>query len=114
MHLLEKICRILSFKKRRLGNTTKVYELVRKDKNAAVFGIALLDPEIGEAHFLPIIGEKHVAVMPYEIILQGKEATMLNGRYRIALHWPELTMGIFTQIMTTPGNIEETFEKIVE
>ena len=99
---------------KKVGSTVKVYEVIRKDKKVAVFGIALLDPEIGEAHFLPIIGDKHVAAMPYEIILQGKEATMLNGRYRIALHWPELTMGTFTQIMSTPGNIEETFEKIVE
>ncbi|NOZ48384.1 MAG: hypothetical protein GXO79_16655 [Chlorobi bacterium] len=99
---------------KKTGNTIEVYEVIRNDKKVAVFGIGLLNPEDGEAHFLPIIGEKHVAAMPYEIILQNNAATMLNGRYRIALHWPELTMGTFTQIMSTPGDIEETFQKLVE
>jgi len=48
--------------------------------------------------------------MPYEIILQGKTATMLHGRYRLALHWPELTMSTFMKIMSTPGEIEDTLE----
>ena len=100
--------------KQKKGNTVKVFELVRKDKKSAVFGIGLLDSENGEPFFLPLIGEKHVAALPYELILQGNKATMLNGRYRIALNWPELTMGTFTQIMSTPGDIEETFIKLME
>jgi hypothetical protein len=39
---------------------------------------------------------------------------MLHGRFRIALHWPELTMGTFMKIMSTPGNIEEFMEGITE
>ncbi|MEA3443741.1 MAG: hypothetical protein U9R19_03355 [Bacteroidota bacterium] len=96
------------------GGTVKVYKLVFKEEKIAVFGIALTDKEDGEAFFLPTIGEAHVAAMPYEIILQGKEATMLHGRYRIALHWPELTMGTFTKIMSTPGYIEDTMEALCE
>ena len=64
------------------------------------------------AYFLPKIGEAHVAALPYEIILQGTKATMLHGKYRIALHWPELTMGTFMKIMSTPGDIEDTLEAI--
>jgi hypothetical protein len=60
-----------------------------------------------EAKFLPIIGEKHIAAMPYEIILEDKEATMLHGRFRYALYCPELKMGTFTKIMSTPGNVED-------
>ncbi|MEX1383895.1 MAG: hypothetical protein AB1Z17_10895, partial [Lutibacter sp.] len=60
----------------------------------------------------PKIGEAHVAALPYEIILQGKNATMLHGKYRIALHWPELTMGTFMKIMSTPGDIEDTLEEL--
>jgi len=48
-------------------NTPKVYEIVRIDKECAVFGIDLKDKEQGEAHFLPIIVEGHVAAMPYEL-----------------------------------------------
>jgi len=94
------------------GNTVKVFELVYKDKQVAVFGVGLLDKEEGEAEFLPIIGEDHIAAMPYEIILQGKEVTMLHGKYRFALHWPELTMGTFMKINSTPGNVEDMLEAI--
>ncbi len=96
------------------GNTLKVYEMVFPDKQIAVFGVALLDNETGEANFLPIIGESHVAAMPYEIILQGKEATSLAGKYRFALYWPELTMGEFMKIMSTPGDVEDTMEGLTE
>ncbi len=92
------------------GNTIQVFKLVYKTEKVAVFGVGLQSKEDGEANFLPIIGEDHVAAMPYEIILQGTKATMLHGRYRLALHWPELTMGTFMKIMSTPGNIEDTLK----
>ena len=96
------------------GNTVKVYELVFESEKIAVFGIGLLDAGEGEANFLPIIGESHVAAMPYEIILQGDEATMLHGKYRFALHWPELTMSQFMKISSTPGDVEEMLEALTE
>lgn len=95
-----------------LGNTAKVYSIVFPSSKVAVFGVALTSTESGEAHFLPIIGEKHICAMPYEIILQDTEATMLHGRYRIALHWPELTMKTFTKIMSTPGAIEDALQQV--
>ena len=96
------------------GNTKMVYKLVYTSEKVAVFGIGLQSTEDGEAHFLPIIGEAHAAALPYEIILQDKEATMLHGKYRIALHWPELTMGTFMKIMSTPGDIEDTLEELCQ
>jgi len=96
------------------GNTHKVYEQVFPDKQVAVFGVGLWDEETGEGHFLEIVGQGHIANMPYEIILQGKEATMLAGKYRIALYWPELTMGTFMKIKSTPGEIEDTMEVLTE
>lgn len=89
-----------------------VYEVVNQEKQTAVFGIGLLDVEEGEPHFLPIIGERHIAAMPYEIILQKDEATMLAGKYRFALYWPELTMGEFMKIMSTPGDVADFMETI--
>ncbi len=96
------------------GNTKLIYEQIFEGKDIAVFGIGLLDPEDGEKEFLPIIGEDHIAAMPYEIILQGKEASMLHGKYRFALYWPELTMGTFMKIMSTPGNVEDFMESLTK
>ena len=100
--------------KAKKGQTVQVYKLVYKNEKVAVFGVGLQSKEDGESVFLPKIGEDHVAAMPYEIILQGKTATMLHGKYRIALHWPELTMGTFMKIMSTPGDIEDTLEGLCE
>lgn len=94
------------------GNTFQVYKLVYSNQNVAVFGVGLKSKEDGESHFLPKIGEDHVAALPYEIILQGNRATMLHGKYRIALHWPELSMGTFMRIMSTPGDIEDALEAL--
>jgi hypothetical protein len=96
------------------GNTIKVYEVVFADKNIVVFGVGLADPEKGEAHFLPIIGEENVAAMPYEIILQDNKATMLHGRFRFASHWPELTMGTFMKIVSTPGDVNDVMESLTK
>ena len=96
------------------GSTKLVYKLIFEDKNVAVFGIGYLDEEKGEKQFLPIIGEEHLSALPYEIILSGKRATMLHGRYRIALHWPELTMGTFMKIRSTPGDFKDTFKALCE
>ena len=96
------------------GNTVKVYEIIDESSETALFGVGLLQEEKGEAHFLPIIGESHVAAMPYEIILQENKVTMLHGRYRFALHWPELTMKTFTKIMSSPGDVEDAMKGLFE
>ncbi|MGB5428343.1 hypothetical protein [Eudoraea sp.] len=100
--------------KAKKGETLQVYRILYSDEQVAVFGVGLRNKEEGEAYFLPKIGEENIAAMPYEIILQGKTATMLHGKYRIALHWPDLTMGTFMKIMSTPGDIEDTLKGLCE
>jgi hypothetical protein len=108
---LSTLQRNLSTKK---GKTVKVYEIIDRQNNVAVFGVGLPHAEEGEAHFLPIIGEDHVAAMPYEVILLNNRATILHGRFRFALHWPELTMRTFTKIMSSPGDVEDAMRTLVK
>ncbi len=96
------------------GGCVKVYQLAYSKVKIAVFGVALSNKEKGEAHFLPIIGEDHLAAMPYEIILVNNKATILHGRFRFALYWPTLTMGTFTKIMSTPGDVEDQLKMLTE
>ena len=96
------------------GHTVKVFEIIDKTNKIAVFGVGLYDPEKGESHFLPIIGVDHIAAMPYEIIVQGNQATMLHGRFRFASHWPELTMKTFTKIMSSPGDVKDFMKDLTE
>jgi hypothetical protein len=92
----------------------EVYRLVFPAKKIAVIGVGLHDPKDGEAKFLPKIGEENIAAMPYEIILEGNTVTMLPGKYRLALSWPELSMGTFMKIVSTPGNIKDMMKAITE
>ncbi len=108
---LDRIRKNLDAKK---GNTLKVFELVIEDEKIAIFGIGLLDSEGGEGNFLPVIGEDNLAAMPYELILTDTEATMLHGKFRIALHWPELSMGQFMKISSTPGDVEDFLKALTE
>ena len=66
---------------------------------------------------MPIIDiaqQKHVTFLPYEFLVVGKEVRMLHGRFRIALSFPDLTMGTFTKIMSTPGEIEDLLSSLTK
>jgi len=81
-----------------------------------LYGFALTG-EDGEGKFMPKIdigAPKHTAFLPYELLVKANEVHMLHGRYRIALSFPDLTMGTFTKIMSTPGNIEDLLKQLVE
>jgi hypothetical protein len=39
---------------------------------------------------------------------------MLHGKYRFAIHWPELTMSQFMKISSTPGDVEDMLEALTE
>ena len=93
---------------------TKVFAVQIPGKEVALYGIAL-GGDKGESHFVPIIDigeQKHTAFLPYELLVMGGDIVMLHGRYRIALSFPDLTMGTFSKIMATPGNIEDIMESL--
>lgn len=108
------VAKIQADLKKKENDCQLIYSIIDEKNKVAIFGIGLMDNEKGEPHFLPIIGEDHVAGLPYEIVLQNKDATMLHGRFRIALHWPELTMGTFSKIMSTPGAIKDFLQALTE
>lgn len=97
-------------------NLSMVYKVEFPEKELIVYGFAL-SGDTGESKFLPTIDigtPKHTAFLPYEILVKGSEVHMLHGRYRIALSFPDLTMGTFSKIMSTPGNIEDLLIQLVK
>jgi hypothetical protein len=97
-------------------NVSEVYKVDIPNSNMRLYGFALSGPT-GEAEFLPIIDIKaplHTAALPYEVLVVNGEVHMLKGRFRIAIAFPDLTMGTFTKIMSTPGDIEDLLEQLVE
>lgn len=96
-----------------ITNLKKVYSVELKDKNIKLYGIGLSGAD-GEEDFLPTIDisqPKHTASLPYEMLILDNKVYMLHGRFRIALSFPDLTMGTFTKIMSTPKNIRKLLEQ---
>jgi len=102
--------------KKGVPNVKMIYKIKIPGKNLVLYGFAL-SGEDGESNFLPIIdigNPKHTAFLPYEMLIMDNEVHMLHGRFRIALSFPDLTMGTFSKIMSTPGDIEDLLEQLVE
>jgi hypothetical protein len=102
--------------KKGVPNVKQVYKVQIPNSELTLYGFALSGPE-GEAEFMPIIDIKaplHTAALPYELLVYNGEVHMLKGKFRLAIAFPDLTMGTFTKIMSTPGDIEDMLEELVE
>lgn len=105
---------------------TLVYRIDIPGKDQTVFGVGMKatgttddELDIDEAHQLSIVdfeGYSKVAYFPYEILVNGTEVEALHMRFRMAVHFPDLSMmgkHGFTKLVSAPGNTEEAFEAIV-
>ncbi|RKX35683.1 MAG: hypothetical protein DRP71_02755 [Verrucomicrobia bacterium] len=84
-----------------------VYSIKFPEQEMALFGTALTG-ENGETKFLPKIDFKdprHIPFLPYEMLVLKDKVVSLHGKYRIALSFPDLSMGTFMKIVSTPGDI---------
>ena len=95
---------------------SKLFDRDLPGKEVKLYGIALKG-ETGEGQFVQIIDiakQKHVTFLPNEFLVVGKEVRMLHGRSRIALSFPDLTIGTFTKIMSMPGEIEDLLSSLTK
>ena len=95
-----------------VSDLTEVYAVALPDKKLKLYGIGL-SGENGEGKFMPkidISDPKHTAFLPYEILVVDNKVHMLHGRFRIALSFPDLSMGTFMKIVSTPGDIKDLME----
>ncbi|MEI6087044.1 MAG: hypothetical protein WCR66_05620 [Bacteroidota bacterium] len=102
--------------KKGIEGISLVYKISIPGTEMSLYGIAISGGK-GESKFMPIIdiGEhKHTAFLPYEVLIIDNKVLMLHGRYRIAISFPDLTMGTFTKIMSTPGNIETALKGLTK
>jgi uncharacterized protein (DUF302 family) len=93
---------------------TKVYTVRLPGKNVQLYGIGLMG-EDGEQKFMPKIDFQkphHTAFLPYEILVVDNKVHMLAGKYRIAISFPDLSMGTFMKIVSTPGDINDYMEMV--
>jgi hypothetical protein len=62
--------------------------------------------------FLKKIGQSNNAqLLPYESMIKGGRATILDPKYYLPLSLPSLSMGKFMKIATTPDSIEKEIQR---
>jgi hypothetical protein len=105
---------------------TLVYRIDIPGKQQSVFGVAMKatgqsddELDIDEAHQLSIVdfeGYSKVAYFPYELLVNGNDVEALHMRFRMAVHFPDLSMAGahgFTKLMSAPGATEDAFEALL-
>jgi len=92
----------------------KVYRIDLPGKNATVFGVAIKEGEGADETVMKTVdfGElKQTAHLPYEMIVSDGTVLMLHGKFRIAVNFPDLSMGTFMKISGAPSAIEDVLKK---
>lgn len=95
----------------------KVYRIDIPGKDEAVFGVAISDGKGADKAVMTAIDTealRHSAHLPYEVLVSGKHAYMLHGKFRIAQSFPDLSMGNFMNISGAPDAIENTIKAAIQ
>lgn len=93
----------------------KAYRVDVPGKKESVFGVGITDGAGADAAIMKIIdkGEmKQTAHLPYEFIVSDGKVYMLHGKFRIAVNFPDLTMGTFMKISSAPSAIEDKLKLV--
>jgi hypothetical protein len=103
---------------------TQVYRIDIPGKDQTVFGVGMKmtnedEKDIDSTFQMSIVdfeGCKKRAYFPYEVLVDGKNVEALHMRFRMALHFPNLSMAGkhgFTKLMSAPGATEDALEAMV-
>lgn len=103
---------------------TQIYRIDIPGKQQTVFGVGMKatnedEEDLDSAFQMNVVdfeGCKKRAYFPYEVLVDGKNVEALHMRFRMALHFPNLSMmgkHGFTKLISAPGKIETALEKMV-
>lgn len=106
---------------------TEIYRIDIPGAQQTLFGVGMKatgtaegELDIDESQQLGIVdfeGHSKVAYFPYEILVDGAGVEALHMRFRMAVHFPDLSMmgqHGFTQLMASPGATEDAFEALIQ
>lgn len=99
----------------RKGGVSKVYRVDLPNKDESVFGVAITEGDGADKTIMPVIDSsdpRHTAHLPYELVVSKGKVYMLHGKFRIALDFPDLSMGTFMKISGAPSAIEENLKMV--
>lgn len=109
------------------GGTKKVYRIDLPGREVSVFGVAIVTGDgidVGakdtDREIMEIMDWQELRItpmLPHEMLVQGGEVISLRGRFRLALHSPDIKMAGthgFTKLMSAPGGIKSAFSAVAE
>jgi hypothetical protein len=105
---------------------TLVYRIDLPGKQQTVFGVGMRatgpaeeEVDIDAAHQLAVVdfeGYSKVAYFPYEVLVDGGDVEALHMRFRMAVHFPDLSMmgkHGFMKLIASPGATEDALKALV-
>ncbi len=96
-----------------ISGVSKAYELVLPESKLAVFGVAMNSRDISDTLIIGKIGvQERIAGFPYEMFVVDNRVYALYGRYRLALAFPDLSMGSFIRIVYAPEDIHRMLKAV--
>lgn len=96
----------------------KVYRIDVPGKKMSVFGVALSHKEGADSFISQAIdtgANSHSAHFPYEVLVVDNQVMALNGKFRIAINWPSLSMmgsNSFMSIANAPDHIAQALTAV--
>lgn len=54
------------------------------------------------------------AALPWELLVSGNQVLALKGKYRLAVMFPDLSMGTFMQVQEVPGDMSNSARQVVK
>ena len=81
-------------------------------KNSILYGV-YMDTKDGEKSYITKLKQqKHSAFLPYMVLIEDNKAKILNPKYYLAISLPDVSLGQFMTISSTPGHIEDFFKSL--
>lgn len=106
---------------------TRVYRIDVPGTDQVVFGVGMKatgadedEQDIDSAWQMSVVDfddYSKVAYFPYELLVNGNEIEALHMRFRMAVHFPDLSMAGkhgFTKLIASPGATEEALETLLK
>jgi hypothetical protein len=100
------------------GGVSEIYRIDIPGRDATLIGVAIreesgAEPDAADLHNLMTVDvreRRHTAYLPYEILVDGGRVEALHMRFRMALHFPDLSMmgeNSFMQLRRSPTAVEQ-------
>jgi hypothetical protein len=103
-----------------VGGAGLVYRLDIPGRQQTLFGVSranVSDQRANDRHIMQetvdqMFQIKTTAYLPYEMLVDGQDVVALHMRFRMAVWHPDLTMGTFGKLITSPGAIGDLLTQI--